>query len=73
VTARRCSSSTAGGPRPALVVRLASVRVGEVLVSDVEATVSEADELPIALLGMTFLNELEMQRSGRTLTLTRRR
>jgi predicted aspartyl protease len=38
----------------------------------VEATVSEADELPIALLGMSFLSQLEMQRSGRTLTLTRR-
>lgn len=70
--ARRVLVQTAGGPRQALVVRLASVRVGDVLVHDVEATVSEANELPVALLGMSFLNQLEMQRSGRTLTLTRR-
>ena len=39
---------------------------------DVEATVSIANELPIVLLGMSFLNQVEMQRAGRTLTLTRR-
>jgi aspartyl protease family protein len=70
--ARRVWVQTAGGPRQALAVRLASVRVGDVLVPDVEASVSEANELPIALLGMSFLNQLEMQRSGQTLTLTRR-
>jgi aspartyl protease family protein len=70
--AQRVWVQTAGGTRQALAVRLANVRVGEVLVHDVEATVSEADELPIALLGMSFLSQLEMQRSGRTLTLTRR-
>ncbi len=69
---RRVMVQTAGGPRQALLVRLANVRIGDILVHDVEATVSEADELPVALLGMSFLNQLEMQRSGRTLTLTRR-
>jgi aspartyl protease family protein len=70
--ARRVVVQTAAGARPALLVRLASVSVGDVLVRDVEATVSEANELPIALLGMSFLNQLEMQRSGVSLTLTRR-
>lgn len=70
--ARRVLVQTAGGLRQALAVRLANVRVGDISVHDVEATVSEANELPIALLGMSFLNQLEMQRSGRTLTLTRR-
>ncbi|TAK85551.1 MAG: TIGR02281 family clan AA aspartic protease [Betaproteobacteria bacterium] len=70
--ARRVWVQTAGGPRSALVARLAYVRVGDLLVRDVEATVSEANELPIALLGMSFLNQVELQRSGRTLTLTGR-
>ena len=69
---RRVMVQTAGGVRQALVVRLAHVRIGDIVVSDVEATVSEANELPVALLGMSFLNQVEMQRSGRTLTLTRR-
>lgn len=34
--------------------------------------VSVQNELPITLLAMSFLNQGEMQRSGRTLTLTRR-
>lgn len=63
---------TAGGPRPALRARLASVQVGDILLRDVEATVSMADELPIALLGMSFLKQLELQRVGATLTMTRR-
>lgn len=70
--ARRVAVQTAGGLRQALLVRLASVQIGDLLVRDVEATVSERNELPITLLGMSFLNQVEMQRSGRTLTLTRR-
>jgi aspartyl protease family protein len=70
--ARRVALHTAAGPRPALLVRLASVQIGDLQVHNVEATVSEANELPITLLGMSFLNQVEMQRSGRTLTLTRR-
>jgi aspartyl protease family protein len=70
--ARRVWVQTAGGPRSAILARLAYVRIGELLVRDVEATVSEANELPIALLGMSFLNRVELQRSGQTLTLTGR-
>jgi predicted aspartyl protease len=42
------------------------------VVYDVEATLSERDELPITLLGMSFLKHLDMYRSGASLTLTRR-
>jgi aspartyl protease family protein len=70
--AQRGIVRTAGGPRSVLQVRLATVQVGDILLRDVEATLSEANELPIALLGMSFLNQVEMQRAGRTLTLTRR-
>ncbi|MGH8669126.1 MAG: retropepsin-like aspartic protease family protein [Burkholderiales bacterium] len=70
--AQRVVMRTAAGPRPALLVRLASVQLGDILVGNVEATVSEHNDLPIVLLGMSFLNQVEMQRSGSTLTLTRR-
>jgi aspartyl protease family protein len=70
--AQRIAMHTAGGLRQGLRAKLASVQVGEIVLRDVEATVSVGNELPIVLLGMSFLNQLEMQRSGSTLTLTRR-
>jgi aspartyl protease family protein len=70
--AQRGIVRTAGGPRSVLNVSLATVQVGDILLRNVEASVSEANELPITLLGMSFLNQVEMQRTGRTLTLTRR-
>ena len=63
---------TAAGPRQAVLVRLGSVQIGDVVVPNVEATVSEANDLPMTLLGVSFLNQVEMQRSGRPLTLIRR-
>jgi aspartyl protease family protein len=70
--ARRVRVLTASGAREALLVQLATVQVGEIVVYDVEATLSERDELPITLLGMSFLKHLDMYRSGASLTLTRR-
>jgi aspartyl protease family protein len=70
--ARRVTLQTAGGARSALQARLAEVRLGDIVLRDVEASVSLANELPIVLLGMSFLNQLELQRQGSTLTLTRR-
>ena len=70
--AQRGIVRTAGGQRSVLNVRLASVQVGDIVLRDVAASVSEANELPITLLGMSFLNQVEMQRTGNTLTLTRR-
>jgi aspartyl protease family protein len=34
--------------------------------------VHSGDELPIMLLGMSFLNRMEMQRNGETMVLTKR-
>lgn len=70
--AQRVTLQTAGGPRQGLRARLAAVQIGDILLRDVEATVSMANELSIVLLGMSFLNQLELQRAGSTLTMTRR-
>ena len=50
---------------------LDSVRVGGIELQNVEAIVIEQG-LPVALLGNTFLNRMEMRREGQTMTLTRR-
>lgn len=63
---------TAAGPRRALRAKLGNVQLGDILLQNVEAIVSETNDLPIVLLGMSFLDRLDMQRSGRTLILTRR-
>jgi aspartyl protease family protein len=70
--ARQIALHTAGGVRPGLRTRIARVQVGDIVLRDVEASVSIGNELPIVLLGMSFLNQLELTRSGSTLTLTRR-
>ena len=52
-------------------VKLNTVRVGELTLHDVDAAVHEQD-LPVALLGMSFLNRTDMRRDGETLTLRKR-
>jgi aspartyl protease family protein len=74
-SAQRVQVSTAAGPRTAYRVVLATVRVGDIALDNVEGVVIEGgrDQLPITLLGMSFLNSVEMRRVGDTLTLSRRR
>ncbi len=60
--------STANGVRPVYHVRLDTVKVGNILVHQVDATVLEGG-LSTVLLGMSFLNRTEMQRSGDKMTL----
>jgi aspartyl protease family protein len=68
---QRGITQTASGTAPAYLVRLDSVRVGGIELHQVDGIVIEQG-LSVALLGMTFLNRVEMKREGQTLTLTRR-
>ena len=56
---------------PVYRVRLDTVRIGDLELNQVDALVQEQG-LPIALLGMSFLNRTEMRRSGEQMTLQRR-
>ena len=64
---------TANGAVNGWRVSLASVRVGDATVRDVDAIVVDNDVLPIGLLGMSFLGRFDMQRQGTTLILRRNR
>ena len=68
---QRGMASTANGPVPIYRVSLASVRVGDVQVYNVDATI-----LPVAmehvLLGNSFLTRFQMKRDNDTLTLSKR-
>ena len=47
------------------------VKVGDVMLHQVDAAVIDGAGMDITLLGMSFLNRLEMKRAGSTLTLTK--
>jgi len=63
---------TANGTVIVYNVKLDAVRIGDITVNNVDATIIEGDKLGIALLGMSFLNRMEMKRAGDTLTLIKR-
>jgi aspartyl protease family protein len=72
LAASRSLTHTANGVVPVYNVKLDTLRVGDITLNGVDAVVVEGDKLPIALLGMSFLNRMEMRRDGTTMTLIRR-
>lgn len=68
---QRIMLATANGNVPAHVVRLNSVRIGEVEVSGVDAVVAPR-EMPYILLGNSFLSRFQMKTENNVLTLERR-
>ncbi|HEX2649660.1 MAG TPA: TIGR02281 family clan AA aspartic protease [Burkholderiales bacterium] len=62
---------TAAGPTPAYTVRFDTVRVGGIELNNVEGMVIESG-LPIALLGMSFLNRVEIRNDAGQMTMTKR-
>jgi len=69
---QRGFTSTANGTVPVYRISLATVRIGDITLNNVDASVHEGDGLPVILLGMSFLNRVEMQRDGERMTLIRR-
>jgi len=63
---------TANGVATGYRIKLDSVRVGQVELNNVDGVVSENDAMGMSLLGMSFLNRMEMKRDGQSMTLTRR-
>lgn len=64
-------SQTANGQVVVSKIQLDNVRIGGMTLHQVDAVIHQSD-LPIALLGMSVLNRMEMQRDGSTMTLKRR-
>jgi aspartyl protease family protein len=64
---------TANGTTTAYRVKLDTVRLGDITLSNVDGAVVEGSVMgELGLLGMSFLNRLEMKRDGQTMTLMRR-
>ena len=64
-------TQTANGVSQVTQVKLDRVKVGNIVLNNVDALVHPHD-LPMALLGMSFLNRMEMRRDGDTMTLKKR-
>jgi aspartyl protease family protein len=68
---RRGYVTTANGQAAVYQIQLDSVKIGDIELSQVDATIQETG-LPFALLGMSFLSRTDMNRSGTKMTLTKR-
>jgi len=64
--------STANGVAAAYKVKLDTLRVGDITANNVDAVVMEGAGPSIALLGMSFLNRMEMKRDGETMVLIKK-
>jgi aspartyl protease family protein len=72
LSGERGMSNTANGLAPVYHVKLGEVRLGAITLRNVDGLVHENNDMPFALLGMSFLNRVDMKHSGQQLTLTRR-
>lgn len=64
-------SQTANGQAVVSKVKLDTVTIAGITLHQIDALIHQTD-MPIALLGMSFLNRMEMQRDGGTMTLRQR-
>lgn len=72
LSGQKSLSQTASGVVQVYRVKLDTLKVGDITLYNVDAAVHASGRLPIGLLGMSFLNRMEMKRDGAALTLTRR-
>lgn len=64
-------AATANGQVRVWKVRLDTVRIGDITLHGVDGLVHES-EIPVVLLGMSFLNRMEMRNEGATMLLKKR-
>jgi len=69
---RRAGLQTASGRTSGYVVKLDTLKVGAIELNSIDAVVLEEGPGTVGLLGMSFLNRVEMKRDGETMTLIRR-
>jgi aspartyl protease family protein len=65
-------TQTASGIVPVYRVKLDTVKLGDIVLNNVDASVHEGEGPPVVLLGMSFLGRVEMRREGERLILTKR-
>ena len=69
---QKAQMRTANGNAIGYLIKLDTVSIGGVTIYGVDAVVMEGNGLTSTLLGMSFLNRMNMKREGDIMTLTRR-
>ena len=69
---RKALMGTANGTTTGYLIKLDTVQVGSVTLHGVDAVVMDSTGFGTPLLGMSFLNRMNMKRDGDIMTLTRR-
>ena len=64
--------STANGEVGAYLVQLNTLKIGTIILNNVEAVVHEGGSPPYVLLGMSALNRVDMKRDNSIMTLTKK-
>jgi aspartyl protease family protein len=72
VNGQKMLMNTANGSALAYRIKLDTVRVGDITMNGVDAVVIEGASLSVVLLGMSFLNRVDIKREGEIMTLTKR-
>ena len=68
----RITMQTANGEVSAYLVKLNTLKIGTIILNNIDATVNEGGSPPVVLLGMTALNRLDMKRESSIMTLTKK-
>ncbi|MGK0297765.1 MAG: aspartyl protease family protein [Gammaproteobacteria bacterium] len=68
---KKAISNTAAGPDTVYLVKLASVKVGDIELNNVAAAVHDSDYPEVILLGNSFLKNVSIKRDGQLLQLSR--
>jgi aspartyl protease family protein len=71
-SARKVAMNTANGVALAYLIKLDTVRIGDITVNSVDAVVMDRNGPPMALLGMSFLSRMDIRHEGEIMTLTKR-
>jgi len=66
-------TSTASGIANAWAVKLKTVRLGQLLLHNVQGIVIDGNHPSQVLLGMSFLNKMKVEKEGKTMKITRKK
>ena len=69
---QKVSMATANGVVSAHRVTLNTLKIGTIILNNIEATIIEGGSPPFVLLGMTAQNRLDIKRENSTMTLTKK-
>lgn len=64
--------STANGIAPAYLLTVNTIKIGTIVLHNVDVTVKEGGSPPFVLLGMSAQNRLDMKRQGDILTMSKK-